>query len=169
MNASNKKYTRSEFFSFFLDRVRQKSKLIYPPYSIDEDNFSNICPDCSGRCVVVCPQQIIERNQKRIPYLDFSTDGCTFCGACAEACEPGVLNQGQPNLIFGDIHLDFNSCLAWNDTICQSCKDVCPEDAIFFEGIKNPNIRKDVCTRCGLCLSVCPTESIQISKFKYDE
>lgn len=168
MADSDKRYSRSEFLSFFRDKIKPREVLIRPPYAVDESRFSDICPDCSGRCVPVCPQQIIVRRQG-VPRLDFSSSGCTFCLVCAESCELGVLQMGQPARIIADIHLDFSRCLAWQGTICQSCKDACPEEAIVFDGMKNPNIRKDVCTRCGLCLSVCPVSCIKISGVRHDE
>ncbi len=169
MAASDKKYSRSEFLSFFRDRFKRKIDIIYPPFAVDEDRFAEECPACSGRCVPVCPQQIIQRNEDGIPRLNFSVDGCTFCAECADACEPDVLVTGEPERILADIHLDFSRCLAWQGTICQSCKDICPEQAIFFEGMKNPNIRKDVCTRCGFCVAACPVNCIRISAVNYDD
>ncbi len=163
MDSSGKKYSRGEFLSLFLRRLQSSPAVIHPPYAADETKFSGVCPDCSGRCVAVCPQKIIKRAVSGIPQLDFSVDGCTFCTACAEACELGVLDQEGAGRISAQIHLDFNTCLAWNGTICQSCEDACPEEAIFFNNMKNPNIRKDVCTSCGFCILVCPVGSIQIS------
>jgi len=46
---------------------------------------------------------------------------------------------------------------------CTNCADICPENSIsFLENI--PQIAEN-CTDCGLCLGVCPTETIKMDDF----
>ncbi len=159
-----KTYSRNDFIKFFTDRVKaKKNSSVRPPYNIEFDLFEQNCPECTGQCVSVCEEQIIEISEDGIPFLNFNKGGCTFCEACLEACEKDVLIAPEENKILANIHLDFTTCLAWNSTTCQSCKDACDYNAIFFEGLRNPNIRKDNCTRCGFCVNICPANSIEIT------
>jgi len=44
-------------------------------------------------------------------------------------------------------------------TMCGSCKDVCPVDAIS-EGNPKYVIDPDTCIDCGQCVDACPVEAI---------
>ncbi len=161
----NKKiYSRSDFIKFFTDRVKtEKKSYLRPPYNNNPELFVEFCPECPGQCASICEEQIIERAEDGTPFINFNNGGCTFCKACLNACEKGVLSTDEETIIKANIHLDFTTCLAWNSTTCQSCKDTCEKDAIFFEGLINPNIRRDKCTRCGYCVNICPANSIEIT------
>ena len=56
------------------------------------------------------------------------------------------------------------SCLARRGVVCQSCADVCPEQAIRFSlqrgGPPLPAVDETRCTGCGACLEVCPAGAI---------
>jgi ferredoxin-type protein NapF len=159
-----KTYNRTEFIKFFTDRIKgEKESFIRPPYNADPNLFDDICPQCPAPCADTCEEQIIEIAENGTPFINFEKGGCTFCADCLDACDKSVLTDPKKSIIEANIHLDFTSCLAWNGTLCQGCMDVCDVDAIFFDGIKNPNIRKDVCTHCGMCVPLCPVKSIEIT------
>ncbi|RMH60692.1 MAG: ferredoxin-type protein NapF [Calditrichaeota bacterium] len=166
MTDSGRTYSRGEFLSFLLGKAPKKSRGIPLPYITDKGRAQEQCPDCGAPCLTVCPQRIVYKKDEEVPRLIFETAGCTFCKECALACERGVLSPEQEGPITAHIHLDFTRCLAWQNTLCQSCREACPEEAIFFEGLRNPNIRKDVCTRCGLCVPVCPVSCMEITVSK---
>jgi dissimilatory sulfite reductase (desulfoviridin) alpha/beta subunit len=47
-------------------------------------------------------------------------------------------------------------------TQCESCIDVCKENAITFEGDEQvPHIEPKKCLSCGQCIAVCPSDTIQ--------
>lgn len=47
-----------------------------------------------------------------------------------------------------------------NEAACRRCMDACPVDAITIEGTV---VRVgDTCIRCGLCVSLCPTEAFVV-------
>ncbi|SMC08610.1 4Fe-4S dicluster domain-containing protein [Nitratiruptor tergarcus] len=152
---------RREFFTSLLKPVKQRKEEqppLFPPYFNDIKDFEK-CRECESKaCVAACEEQIIVIVDAK-PSLDFSKSGCTFCDACAIACEDGVLTvenkQTLPKLM-----IDMLGCLAWQKTICNMCKDVCLENAIEFSGLFNPQIN-DRCTGCGFCVGVCPTQAIK--------
>lgn len=57
-----------------------------------------------------------------------------------------------------------SKCLAWQNTICMSCRSVCPEEAIVFDQRNRPTIDHDLCTDCGLCIEPCPPGAIVAAK-----
>lgn len=142
--------------------------IIRPPYVKEEALFDQMCPSCQAPCRTVCQEEIIKLTQSQSPYLDFSKSGCTFCDACAVACE--ALHKDEAVLLLSmaskkietKIYIDQNSCMAWHHTMCFSCKEPCVDDAIHFEALFKPVIDTQVCTSCGFCVSVCPTHAIKV-------
>lgn len=59
-----------------------------------------------------------------------------------------------------------DACLAGAGIVCQTCGDACPERAIRFPlrrgGPPLPVVEEDACTRCGVCLPVCPVGAIDL-------
>ena len=149
--------------SAFADRSGQKSEIILrPPYNNDESLFHNECQNCDGKCATVCEEEIIKIAKDMTPYLSFEKSGCTFCDDCVSACEFGVLVLENKNNIKASINISVSSCLAWNDTMCFSCKDPCLDNAIIFQGLFKPVIDELKCTACGFCISRCPAFAIEI-------
>ncbi len=138
-----------------------KKDIIRPPYSGEISDFS-ICRECEGSCVLACEEKILFRDIDGSPYVSFNGKGCTFCKKCAESCEFGVLSLEKEEGINVEVVIDKNRCLAWNGTMCFSCKEPCLENAIKFQGLFNPKVSLDLCTGCGFCLSVCPSGAIYI-------
>ena len=152
---------RREFFAQLLSPKRPKEEERFPfvPYYKDEADFEK-CKECEAKpCVTACEESIIVIQDDK-PVLDFSKSGCTFCDACAEACEMGVIEKEYKRTL-PRLTIDMLGCLAWQKTICSMCKDVCLDSAIRFTGLFNPEITDD-CTGCGFCVGVCPTGAIKI-------
>ena len=143
----------------------EEKLLIRPPYNLDPSLFHNECPECEDKpCVASCGEEIIKVAEDGSVYLDFSKSGCEFCDDCAKACERGVLSLENPSKIFAVAEINVISCMAWHQTICYSCKDVCLDDAITFTGLFNPEVDFDKCTGCGFCYGVCPTRAITMKE-----
>jgi ferredoxin-type protein NapF len=134
---------------------------IYPPYYEKKEDFSK-CLECETKdCLTACNEKII-KIENGIPVLEFTGSGCTFCDECAKACNYGVLKtEHKKEKINAEMIINPKKCIAWNQTICFSCQDICEESAIIYKGMFNPVIDLDKCTACGFCISVCPVHSIE--------
>ena len=157
---------RRDIFNLFnpLSHTKPKeNKVTYirPPYNIDKELFESECPTCEGLCKNVCEEKIIIIKDDKTPILNFTKGGCTFCQKCLEVCDSGVLVDSEKKV---DITIKINqlTCMAWQKTICTSCKDPCLDNAINFSGYWYPEIDMNKCTGCGFCLSVCPIGAIDI-------
>jgi len=154
--------SRRELFSSLASRLKgekQESK-IRPPYFSDRDSFDKECHNCDGRCATFCQESIIVIDEDRTPRLDFTKRGCTYCDECAKACEKGVLKVENKSFIKARFEIDVTKCLSWQKTMCFSCKDPCLDNAIEFLGLFRPEIKDSVCTNCGMCVSICPSDAI---------
>ena len=158
---------RRELFSSLFSSKKKETKqtLIRPPYYEDESSFDKECINCiETPCITFCEENIIIKNEDNTPVIDFTLGGCTYCDECANACPNDVLDLEYKKNIDAIIEINMLECLAWNQTMCFSCKDPCLDDAIHFFGMFKPVIQDDTCTSCGFCISVCPTNAITIKK-----
>ncbi len=159
---------RRELFSSLASSFKKKEQesfVLRPPYFKDEADFER-CKECEGSCVGVCEESIISLDDDNSPVLDFSKSGCTYCDKCAEACKYDVLNIVDKKVINAKITIDMLKCISWNKTICFSCKDVCLDNAINYLGLFRPEIDPKMCTNCGFCVGVCPTNAIKVEKWR---
>jgi len=171
--------SRRDFFTALkkpLENVTRKEELfVRPPYGLDEALFQSECINCESKaCVASCEEEIILIRADGTPMLNFSKKGCTFCEACALACEPNVLsleNIHTSEKVNARFIISPTACVAHNDVICFSCKEPCIDDAILFNGMFNPVIDMNLCTGCGFCQSRCPTNAIsyQATEIKQKE
>jgi ferredoxin-type protein NapF len=146
---------RRDFFRF----RKGEDFPLRPPYS--QTDFSECLTCKTFACENVCEESIIKIVDKQ-PIINFSESGCTYCEECVKNCEKSVLSLLNPKKIQGKIILDVLSCLAWQGTICSSCKDICLDKAINFLGMLRPEIDLEKCSNCGFCVSVCPNSAITI-------
>ncbi len=155
---------RRELFSSLASPFNKKEKLegiIRPPYFNDNDDFIKSCVTCEEKsCSTVCEEDIIIIQEDGTPKLDFSKSGCTYCDECAISCVSDVLKIENKKNINATFSIDLIKCMSWNQTMCFSCKDPCLDDAIKFLGMFRPEIEMDICTACGFCIKVCPTNAI---------
>jgi ferredoxin-type protein NapF len=136
---------------------------ICPPGATIE-TLLEACTGC-GQCAERCPTDIIRLNGG-LPALDFMHGECTFCGECKEACPEPVFTSGSTDR-FRHIASVGDGCLAKQNVACQSCGEVCPQQAIRFRprigGPFVPDLSADLCNGCGACLAVCPIAAISIA------
>jgi len=148
---------RRDLFNF-LKSEKEEVPLIRPPYL--GGNLDN-CLDCDAPCVGACEESIIEYNNGSV-ILNLSTNGCTYCEACFEACDKDVLNDLTLK-IKAVAKLSTKSCIAWNSIVCNSCADTCDVRAIKFFGMFKPTVEPDLCTGCAMCIHVCPSSAITMN------
>lgn len=152
---------RRSFFSTLGGLIPEEKpeRFIRPPGSGETSDFTR-CQSCEASCIGVCETAIIRMDEAHTPVLDFSQNGCTYCGECISACPNEVLTP-DGGAVRMHIAIDPLGCLAWNGTICSSCKDPCRENAIKFLGLYRPEIDISRCTNCGFCIGVCPTDAVK--------
>jgi len=164
---------RRDFFKSFTKPLRQAKEetplLVRPPYGSSASLFQSECPNCIEKsCVASCDEKIIFIADDGTPTLNFRENGCTFCDACAEVCEAGVLsleNESTATWLNAIFKISLEACVAHHGVICYSCKEPCIDDAILFNGMFNPVIDDEKCTACGFCISRCPTQAISYEVF----
>ena len=153
--------SRRGFFGAIGAKTVGKEIKVRPPYALDEALFGTECPECDAVCATLCEEEIIKIGKDKIPYLDFSKNGCTYCEECIEACEPNVLSDTSVH-ISAHIKINESKCVSWHGVMCFSCKEPCLDDAIIFAGLFKPKIDDDKCTSCGFCIAKCPSNAIEI-------
>lgn len=157
---------RRELFSFgskIFKKDEAQPFVVLPPYLEDVSNLE-YCLTCETKeCIASCDERILFLDENGKPFVDFLHSGCTYCGVCLEACPHGVLSDINKK-IDARFEIDMIGCLAWNQTMCYSCKDKCIDNAISFIGLFRPSIDQQKCTSCGFCAYVCPTGAIRIGE-----
>ncbi|MDA3968519.1 4Fe-4S dicluster domain-containing protein [Helicobacter ibis] len=167
--------SRREFLrGIFKGSKEGQSFVPLPPYNQDRELFSS-CNSCQGECISACALELqsvggigVLKHNGKISYIDFGVNGCLLCGKCASACPSGVLLEDcEANFNFM-VKIDELNCLAYNKTMCYTCKDMCVSQmgnkgAIEFLGMFYPKINNE-CVSCGFCISVCPTNAIVLEE-----
>jgi len=162
---------RGVFTSLFGRAKVQKNHnefCVRPPYHQVGYNFLEHCVTCNDTpCMNACEEKIIVLDATtHTPCLDFTKGGCTFCEACARACPSGVLSLTckHKKSLHVKAEIDLIACMAWHQSLCNSCLDACEPRAIQFLGLWKPHVALDACTGCGMCISICPSNAILIKE-----
>ncbi|MCZ6132545.1 4Fe-4S ferredoxin [Campylobacter ureolyticus] len=139
--------------------LKRFQKTIYPPYF--SGKFE--CLECKAPCVTSCDKNLIKLKENFV-YFEPNEFGCDFCKKCAIACQENQKNT--LNLDFGAkinavAKIEITSCLAWNNTICYNCYEVCKFKAIEYFGVFKPTINKN-CIGCGECVGACFKEALSL-------
>lgn len=144
------------------------------PWVISEEAFSQLCTRCD-KCIDVCETKVLKKDKQGLPFVDFNTAECTFCGECEKSCEQPLFidNEQRKTRKAWQAGITINNkCLAKNHIYCQSCRDVCEPRAISFSysngAIPTPEINESDCTLCGACVSSCPQPAIKIEELIHE-
>ena len=158
----NRRELLKSFAKPFTNDTSQPNEILRPPYSKGSDDiFKDTCIKCENKnCAKVCQENIILIQEDGTPKLEFAISGCTYCDECAKACNYGILDVADKQNFNIRFVLDSKKCISWDNTICFACKDPCLENAINFNGMFNPDINNIVCTSCGFCIAICPSNAI---------
>ena len=148
--------TRRAIFAKLTGSEKSEPGIIAPPFF--SGKFE--CQDCDAPCVTACHSNLLKFENDTVK---FETFGCDFCGDCAKACERGVLSPNNPREINAITQISVNDCVAWNGVICYNCQDACrSKRAIEFFGMLRPQINAKKCDNCGVCVSACFANAINL-------
>ncbi len=142
-----------------------KQAVIRPPWSVSEESFTDLCNRC-GACIDACPEKIIASGSGKFPMVDFQKGECSFCQECVKACQYHAFTalSEKPWDIKAEIK---DHCLSKIGVVCQSCSEVCDNNAIHFSlqmgGVPDISLDSAQCNGCGACVSICPKSAIKIS------
>ena len=146
-----------------------------PPWAVAEARFTALCVRCHA-CVGDCPRHVLHVGDGGFPAVDFSAQGCDFCGACEAACEPQALDRAaaeaahginSPHAAWPGWQVQIGAqCLALQRVECRICGDACAPRAIRFRpapgGIAQMQLDLAACTACGDCVAVCPVGAARV-------
>ncbi|MGB2078710.1 MAG: ferredoxin-type protein NapF [Vibrio sp.] len=149
-----------------------KRALPHLPWAIEE-RFTLACTRCES-CISACPEQVIVQGEGGFPEVNFDLGECTFCYACANACQSSS-NAASETIFLQQSQSPWQaiatfkpSCLALQGVECRSCQESCEPFAIEFGlnigSVATPKLNSEACTGCGACVSVCPTQAIAIEE-----
>jgi ferredoxin-type protein NapF len=99
--------------------------------------------------------------------IDFMSGACTFCGACAAACNEHVFNDvtDTPWTLVVNVS---DECLLPRGVSCQSCTDACDVRALRFDLRQRPlgalRLDSTACTGCGACIGTCPVNALSLAE-----
>ena len=158
--------------------MARAEKVLRPPGSIDEDEFTGQCVRC-GNCTRVCPSEIIQADTGKSGVLGFMTPVVSYkkgycietCNECTKICPSGALKKltldKKNKYIIGRALLDPSLCYmvrGVND--CDICVRSCPFDAVYTYWddeayVAFPFVDPAKCNGCGACERFCPTGDIR--------
>lgn len=134
-----------------------------PPWALTEAAFTARCTRC-GACERACPRALIRSGGGGFPQIDVAQQGCDFCRACIDACEPRALDATRP--AFTTRVIIAPHCLNQQRVECRACSDACDARALRFTpaigGIAQLVVDLAACTGCGACVAPCPVGAISL-------
>ena len=161
---------RGLFTGAFLTRqgrqavVRQQQSLGPVPPGLNI--YSEQCGACEKQCAAACPEDIIKLHPEQhclagTPYLEFSVNGCTFCGDCVDNCPSRTEIKEQP-INIGLVNIDYEKCLTRNSVFCISCVGVCDFGALKMDERRQLVGQEADCCGCGMCVHTCPVNALEV-------
>ncbi len=155
----------------------QHGRLIRPPGSVPESQFSAKCVGCDN-CIKSCPTNTIQPcglsdgftrwyTPKVVPRIGGCEEKCHLCG---QVCPTGAIRtlpwEEKRFVKIGTASIKKHKCLPWEQhKECLVCDEVCPYNAITSKHLmtpygrfKVPVVDEDLCLGCGLCEHHCPIE-----------
>ncbi len=151
-----------------VERKVAPGQYVRPPGALPEAAFLAACTRC-GECTVRCPVHAISPLGPETgfasgtPALKPDLTACVMCleMPCATYCPTDALavpDDGWKYVKMARIEIDTERCIAYHDTECGVCAQVCPAgyEAIALNELGRPEIGAR-CTGCGTCVIACVT------------
>lgn len=142
-----------------------RSTVLRPPWAQSEDLFTQRCIRCDD-CVTACETGILVRGSGGYPEVDFNRGECTFCGACVQSCSESAFRDPDSQPPWDHVAAINQECLGPRGVYCRSCGESCEAGAISFffnvHRVPEPKVNLDLCTGCGACVQICPTQAVQV-------
>ena len=144
---------------------RGRSTPLRPPWAVAEKVFTEVCSGC-GDCIKGCPEHLLIQGRGGLPRVDFQRGECTFCQACLERCPTGAL-QAQADRPPWSLKATIGEgCIARSGVVCSVCGEHCESRALRLLPVAGgrvvPRIETNLCTGCGACVRVCPTQAVAV-------
>ncbi len=158
----------------WLNKLSLKMDPLRPPGAVDEEKFLQKCTRCR-KCAEVCPYNTIKMAHGEsgvmmgTPYIEARENPCYLCEdfPCIAACPSEALSSvsTKEEVKMGMAVIDESLCLPYNGILCRACYERCPiyREAITLKDNLYPVVHEDQCVGCGICVNVCPAETVAIS------
>ena len=153
----------------FLNKLASIRFPLRPPGAVTEDGFLKKCIRCR-KCEEACPYLSIQMAHDKwglkmgTSFIYPEKVPCYLCEdfPCIDVCPTNALEpvDRKENVTMGLAVIDKDLCFAFNGIICRSCYERCPiyTIAITLKDELYPEVKKEHCVGCGICVHVCPTE-----------
>jgi ferredoxin len=139
---------------------------IFASMSLVKRRISNACTSC-GACVQPCPLQAIPQDTPTLTRIS----ECSLCGTCAKVCPHNAITYGLQNHapVSRQALLSKRSFIAAAGVglAAAGIERLSPREPLRPAGLLRPPgavperefLRR--CVRCGACMRVCPTNTLQ--------
>ena len=128
------------------------------------------CDHC-GKCVDACQTNALSLLGEEwgtlagTPVIEPRRFPCWLSAdmPCIPACPTGALVPiARTEVRLGLAVLDTGRCLPYHGVACDRCGSLCPVKGAILVVDGKPSVVDDVCTGCGVCEHVCPTDPASI-------
>ena len=149
-------------------RAQPGDRLLRPPGALPEPGLLAACTRC-GDCVDACQVNAIFLLPEAFGALAGSPAIAPrkfpcYSKAdtpCITACKTGALTAGPIRL--GTAAVDPARCVTYHGESCDRCVSMCPVPGALVSDGGRPRVDATLCTGCGLCEHVCPTDEAAIT------
>ncbi|XRO75326.1 4Fe-4S binding protein [Methanocaldococcus sp. 28A] len=134
------------------------------------------CVRCN-LCYKECPVEAIEKAKIKKP-VKIIHDKCVKCEICAQTCPVGAIYviKGEAEIKSNEVHYTIKEKTIPHRKIrlknyeldkdkcikCGICARYCPTNAIKVVIRKSIDVNLDLCMGCGACAEVCPKKCIKV-------
>ena len=137
---------------------------IFSRFRIFKRHVSTACNSC-GACITSCPQQAIPVEPRETANLE-----CSLCGTCARVCPQQAITYGTGPAHTAPATLASKRaflCAAGVGLLTACVERLTPDRIVKPTSLIRPPgaVPEDEflrrCTRCGQCMRICPTNTLQ--------